>query len=303
MQISRRVTNGLAWAGLFIVVGVPSADIITAQFMGERETIGSAVAGGAPIVLDVGEKPRLDQTTTASVDEDAVPTAPTPAPAPQRTQVAETSADPVDQYLQSGRKLPSYISGGEETATAPQPQPVAPSEPAEVAATPAPQPVQPTPAGAASEPTDVAAVPQPGNNATVTAPARPPAAPPIEVAAIDPNARIAPVPMPLSMRPTPRSEPTIARTEPVVIPSSVQAPASGYPVAPPQAVAGYGDVVTAEELEDWESGPLSEFLRQRGGGRIDPDYDPNGFFLDQGPNSRADYRREPPPIVSVYPLY
>jgi hypothetical protein len=302
MQISRRVTNGLAWAGLIIVVGVPSADIITAQFMGERETIGSAVAGGAPMVLDVGEKPRLDQTTTASVDAEAAPVPPTPAPAPQRTQVAETSSDAVDQYLQSGRKLPSYITGGEETAAAPPP--VAPAEPEAVATTPAPRPVQPPSSEPASAPTDVAVVPpQTGSNATVTTTTRPTTTPPIEVAAIDPNARIAPVPMPLSMRPTPRSEPTVARTEPVVIPSSVQAPPSGYPVAPPQAVAGYGDVVTAEELDDWESGPLSEFLRQRGGGRIDPDYDPNGFFLDEGPNSRAVYRREPPPIVSVYPLY
>jgi hypothetical protein len=64
-------------------------------------------------------------------------------------------------------------------------------------------------------------------------------------------------------------------------------------------------VVTAEELEDWESGPLSEFLAERGQGGIDPDYDSDGFFLDEGPNSSAIYRREvvEPPVVYVYPLY
>jgi len=310
MQISRRLTNGLAWAGLVIVVGVPSADIITAQFMGERETIGSAVAGGGPVVLDVGEKPRLDQTTTATIDQPAKPVPPTPEPRPERSEVAAT--DPVDQYLQSGRALPSYITGGEQTAAAPQPKPAAvetptdaaatskpetPAKPVETAATPRPQPAQPAP----TQETDVAAVPaQPGSSATVTTTARTPVieTDPVEVAAIDPNAKVAPVPMPLSMRPTPRTAPTL-QSEAIVIPSSVQAPP---PVVPPQVVGGYGDVVTAEELEDWESGPLSEFLAERGQ-RIDPGYDPDGFFLNEGPNSRATYRREPPPVVYVYPLY
>ena len=78
-----------------------------------------------------------------------------------------------------------------------------------------------------------------------------------------------------------------------------------YPVVPTQPAVGYDDVVTAEELEDWESGPLSEFLAERGQGGIDPGYDPDGFFLDEGPNTSATYRREvvEPPVVYVYPLY
>ena len=35
MKIDRRVTNGLAWAGVLLVVGVPTADLLSAQFMGE----------------------------------------------------------------------------------------------------------------------------------------------------------------------------------------------------------------------------------------------------------------------------
>ena len=39
MKFDRRVTNGLAWAGLFVVVGVPAADLLSAQFLGEPERV------------------------------------------------------------------------------------------------------------------------------------------------------------------------------------------------------------------------------------------------------------------------
>ena len=84
---------------------------------------------------------------------------------------------------------------------------------------------------------------------------------------------MAPVPMPLSMRPRPITQPLAGAQPAVVIPPGVAAP----PVA-----------ITAADLEDWESGPLSEFLarrQQQGAGvAVTPDYDPDGFFLDQGPN-------------------
>src|SRR5690606_26075474 len=32
MQIDRRITNGLAWAGALLVVGIPAADFVTRQF-------------------------------------------------------------------------------------------------------------------------------------------------------------------------------------------------------------------------------------------------------------------------------
>ena len=113
----------------------------------------------------------------------------------------------------------------------------------------------------------------------ITTPATAPAAEidPVEVAAIAPQ-KVAPVPMPLSMRPRPVIVPVVAVAPPaVVIPPSVGLPPAN---------------VTAADLEDWETGPLSEFLAQRqqpaGNAYVDPGYDANGFYLDEGPNrSRA----------------
>ncbi|MFN3402391.1 MAG: hypothetical protein ACK4Z4_18790, partial [Ferrovibrio sp.] len=109
----------------------------------------------------------------------------------------------------------------------------------------------------------------------VTTPAEPVAVDPVQVASIP--QKVAPMPMPLSMRPRPAAMPVVgvAPDDIILPPGLVRPPAS----------------VTADELADWEAGPLSEFLaaRQRQGGPagvVDPEYDPNGFFLDQGPNPR-----------------
>jgi len=106
------------------------------------------------------------------------------------------------------------------------------------------------------------------------------------VAALPP--KVAPVPMPASMRPRP---PAAIQSPPVV----VQPPAAAQP---PLIVETPADYVTAEDLEDWETGPLSDFLASRragaSGNAVPPeDYDPDGFFLDEGPNSRARYQRFP----------
>ena len=87
-------------------------------------------------------------------------------------------------------------------------------------------------------------------------------------------------PAPVVAMPTPLSErpPSVASVQPA-------------PSAPPALVVDTpAPVVTAEDLEDWETGPLSDFLanRQGQGNRApaDYDYDPDGFFLDEGPNAR-----------------
>jgi hypothetical protein len=239
MSIDRRITNGLAWAGVFIVVGVPAADLLSAQFSGERAPAQVAVIEPvAPVPAPLSQRPDTPVAKPAVEVAVAAPAQPAaPAAKPAVTPAAQT-ADVVDAYLQSGRPLPSYITGG----------------------------------GAA--PTEVAATP-PARTPIVTTPAAEPAAEvdPVEVAAIAPQ-KVAPVPMPLSMRP----KPVVAVAPPVVvIPPSVGLPPAN---------------VTAADLEDWETGPLSEFLAQRqqqaGNAYVDPGYDPNGFYLDEGPNrSRA----------------
>ena len=235
MSIDRRITNGLAWAGVFIVVGIPAADLLSAQFAGDPAPAQVAVIEPvAPVPAPLNQRP------ATPVAKPAIEVAMSPKPAMPAAPVAEPAAvsatqtaDVVEAYLQSGRALPSYINGGETPA------------PAEVAAT-------------APERTPIVSTADP-------------AVDPVEVAAIAPQ-KVAPVPMPLSMRPAP-----------VVVPAAVVIPPGvGLPPAN----------VTAADLQDWETGPLSEFLAEReqraGHAYAEPAYDPNGFFLDEGPNrSRA----------------
>lgn len=243
MSIDRRITNGLAWAGAILVVGIPTADLLSAQFMGNPAAPVSAqvavIEPIAPIPAPLSQRPDAPAVEPATeVAAVATPVKPATLPAevikPAATPAAQT-ADAVDAFLQSGRKLPSYITGADAAA-----------------------------------PTTVAVTPPARTPIVTTPPATPAAIDPVEVAAIAPQ-KVAPVPMPLSMRP----RPVVAVTPPVVvIPPSVGLPPAN---------------VTATDLADWESGPLSEFLaRRQGNGYVDPGYDPNGFYLDEGPNrSRA----------------
>lgn len=251
MKFDRRITNGLAWAGVLLVVGIPAADLLSAQFSGDK---------AAP-----------EQIAVVS------PAAPTPAPAGQRPDAAkpvETAAattkpatgqggSAVDSFLSSGKPLPSYITGGSAAAPAPTQTAAAP-KPA-----PTPAPVVTTPAPAQTAAT------QPVRTPIVTDP--------VQTAALP--AKVAPVPMPLSMRPAPIRVPVATTTPPADI---VLPPGLGNTNAPRP-----NGMVDSADLEDWESGPLSEFLAQREGrgsssATVTSDYDPNGFFLDEGPNAGRD---------------
>lgn len=257
MKFDRRITNGLAWAGVVVVIGVPTADLLSAQFMGEASVPAPQIAVIEPVAPTPA--PLSDRPAEPTEVAVAAPAEVAPAQVPAKP-VATANAQPgsaMDSFLQSGRKLPSYITGAE---SAPQ------------AAVPA-KPVAPTAPVAPATPVAVA-------------PAAPAVTDPVEVASIPP-AKVAPIPMPLSMRPaTPvavvrPSQPAAVVTAPRQIPVGV-APAT----------------VTANDLDDWESGPLSEFLanRQGQGQRqaqpVDPSYDANGFFLDQGPNPRRQPQRD-----------
>ncbi|MBU1334073.1 MAG: hypothetical protein KJ944_06390 [Alphaproteobacteria bacterium] len=244
MTIDRRITNGLAWAGVLLVVGVPTADLLSAQFAGPSATVVreqvADIKPVAPIPAPLSQRPAAPvakpvvEVAVAAPEKPAAPaTKPTVRPAAQ-------TADIVDNFLQSGKPLPSYITGGGASAA----------------------PVQ-------------AAVTPPVRTPIVTTPATEPVAvDPVQVASIGPQ-KVAPVPMPLSMRPQPVTMPVVAvAPDDIILPPAL--------VRPPASV-------TADELADWEAGPLSEFLasRQRQGQPavvVDPEYDADGFFLDQGPN-------------------
>ena len=68
--------------------------------------------------------------------------------------------------------------------------------------------------------------------------------------------------------------------------------ASTGPVPP--ANVGPEPVITGDQLEEWDSGSLAEYLARRGlmseastAAPVERDYDPDGFFLDEGPNNNG----------------
>lgn len=251
MKMDRRLTNGLAWAGALLVIGIPAADYITGAFAGSS----------APNIAVVDAEPVEAAAPAPATAPAPVATAEAATPAPAaKPQAVASAGNAVDGFLQSGKPLPSYITGGDTPAV------VAPAKPA---ATPVAQPpaqAVTTPAPAATTPAPIAATPAPAE----------------QVAALPP-ARVAPTPMPLSMRPQPVTVP-LASNQPLIIDQPTTAPI--VPVQQPPS-----DFVTAEDLEDWESGPLSEFLARRGQQssatyqvqQNAPAYENNGFWLDEGP--------------------
>jgi len=78
------------------------------------------------------------------------------------------------------------------------------------------------------------------------------------------------------------------------VPVAVVGPNNDLIVATPGSGPRPPADITAQELEDWESGPLAEFLAERQGSRAEVTYDNDGFFLDEGPNRQ---RRRPGRVI------
>jgi hypothetical protein len=273
MPIDRRITNGLAWAGAFLVVGVPTADLLSAQFLGDKAAPPAAQIAVvtpqnvAPVPAPQSQRPPAPKPVEVAAVK---PAAPAPAPASSPAKPVAPSADAVENFVQSGKPLPSYITD----APAPKPMETAAVKPA--APAPAPAPVAPQPAPVA-QPQIAAAAPVPVRTPIITQPAlATPATDPIQTAAIPP--KVAPTPMPLSMRPRPaivaaaNQQTGFAVNEPVFVPPTVQ------PMPPAD--------ITAEELEDWETGPLADFLARRQGqqqAEVEPRYNQDEeFFFERG---------------------
>jgi hypothetical protein len=201
-----------------------------------------------------------------------------------QVQVASLTGDPVDKFLSTGKPLPSYLSGAPDAVTqpatvpAPKPELAAPKP----AAVMAPAPVKTTPL----------VTPEPGTENWA----------PVQTASIH-QPGVVPVPMPASMRPA-----TPAGYEPVLILDEAEVfareAALNEPLADiPEPVLNQPRAIESDELEDWDSGSLAEFLARRG--LLDEDtttsraivtengesYDVDGFFLDEGPNNNRRSRR------------
>lgn len=163
-MLNRRLTGGLAWAGLLLVIGVPSADLITRGFS-PQEGAGTGAAVVAPVA-----KPAVAPAKTAEVAPQPVvkPSAkpaalPPIVPAKAQVKKPEPAADPivtastddksaVGQYLSKGKKLPSYITDASAA------EPAVPSTEAvpatEVASLPQSEVVAPIPMPASMRPAE-----------------------------------------------------------------------------------------------------------------------------------------------------
>ncbi len=261
MKLDAKVKGGLAWAGLFVILAVPSADILFGQSEPAAKlavtTDTEAVAAPKP-ARPVLAAPAADLASENPVKPDAI-----------RTDPIETAGLPddgaaVESYLKSGKKLPSYISDAESVPVA------------------APAKLQPLEAKAAE----------------------PDAA---EVAVLAPATVTPPVPLPRSARPsTPAVAAAPIEEAPLILDETEvkQREAALTPVEPfPLSDGGVEApadevVVTSDQLEEWDSGSLADYLSRKGllsdatpEQPVSEEYDPDGFFLDEGPNRQRRQRQ------------
>lgn len=259
MKLNSKVTGGLAWAGLVLILAVPSAEMLT-----------------KPSVLHTDSTAAAD---AAKADVDAVETASVTAPKPATRPAAKTG-DVVDDYVASGKTLPSYISDAPGAA-------VAPEAPA-IARVPAIEP-----SGTREPATAVRVIPRAGpSTGKVNADGTFAGIDSIETASVAPGqtTTAAPVPYPASKRPTARSLAAV-KTQPLIINEDELArrEVASQPLAP----RGPQPIVTGDQLEEWDSGSLADYLERQGlisdsdqaMRVVEPGYDEDGFFLSDGPNN------------------
>jgi hypothetical protein len=273
MRLNSKVTWGLAWTGLAVVLAVPSADYLTGQFGTTGKTAAVITSTTEPVTPAVPaapstEAPRQVATVTTKVTKTGVTIIPATTAKPSGS--AAPVLDPVDKYVKSGKPLPDYISddsSSEETATtAPPVTPAAPSVPAKTSE---------------ESPTQVAAI-EPTPVAPVPFPARP--------AILDRPSTVAP------------KDPT------VIVDESALATQADGSTMPRQLDVNAGPLPPAGIPDDWKSireRRLTRFLERNGlvdDGvdssasivviqRPPADYDPDGFYLSDGPNNARAERR------------
>lgn len=248
MKLNPKITWGLAWAGLALVLIVPSADYLTGK-LGDGSKAAVLTSTTEPV-----QPSAADTLETASVTTTVTPKGITITP---KGTAVPASSDPVDKYLESGKTLPDYISDGNTTAA--------------------------MPASASTAPT--------------------------QVAALDPKpvaTSVAPTPFPSWARPT-TSVPSPASDAVVIVDDSIYVDEAAIS---DDDVPVYDSAPAYDDQGSWDDESLREYLERRGileGGDVadrssasvtvrDRDsecdaydeYDPDGFYLSEGPNSDCD---------------
>lgn len=198
MELRRQLTGALAWAGLVLIIAVPSAEIVRAKFFSKDAVVVTSDVADTPVVTPA-VKPKPKPATVAS-------TAPQPAlkaitvPVTPIVVAPTNGGDAVKDYIAANKKLPDYITGSTST------KPVASA------------PVQQLPAAVpAAAPTAVATIAPAPTTVVTPAPVTPTAVDPTSVASIEPQPVIPdvpPVPMPASARPKPQPvSPTVTEAD------------------------------------------------------------------------------------------
>lgn len=257
MRLNSKVTGGLAWAGLVLVVAVPSADFLTRP--------------AAKSVTVTSDMDAIRSAPVAPAVRPAIPATGKPVAVPAAAPEASAmQADAVEDYISSGKKLPSYISDAPEG----------------VAQEPATTRKLVAPAIAAASPPATGADGALAGDGTA------------EVAAV------APKPYPASMRPKPATAtaalPPPAGEAPLIIDEEDLARReAAIEPAEPFVPAGSEQIITGDELQEWDSGSLAEYLERKGlisesdlaAERLNSQFDADGFFLSDGPNNSKAKRR------------
>jgi hypothetical protein len=265
MKLNSKVTGGLAWAGLVLILAVPSADMLS------KPSAWRADPGGAESSAATSGSEAAPKTATIKAPRPATRPA---APAAPATPAAD--GDPVESYVASGKKLPSYISDSPASTGAATEVAAAPAAPAAVKKIVVPS----TPQTAAVS----------GNGTFVQATDE------MTTASVETAPRTPPMPYPASMRPAGRTA-TAGEQPPLIIEEDPLtrrdvASQSSEPFFRSQAPA----VIDGGELDEWDSGSLADYLERRGlisdsDGAVrtlERDFDDDGFFLSDRPNrSRA----------------
>lgn len=244
MKINPKVTGALAWTGLVLVLAVPAADML-------------------------GGKPEAKATLTSDMDQIQTASVKPVVPQPVKTDAATPAlaGDPVQDFVKSGKKLPSYISGNDAPVVEEASVPKAPVK--------KPGTITINPDGTIEQPT---AVP-----ATAQEP---------EIASIKPDA-VAPVPLPATARPQPQTVTTLTAPadSPLILDENTVA--STGPL-PPEEIVPDDQLITDDELDEWDSGSLADYLARKGlmsdasqtNAPSTSTYDADGFFLSDGPNKQ-----------------
>lgn len=263
MKLNSKLTGGLAWAGLIVVLAVPAADMLMGRDKGATGT----------------DAIRTAAVPAAATKAPVATTAPAPVKVPAIETAAVKGADPVDTYVQSGKKLPSYISDAPTEVASEKPAP----------ATKLVVPGVPTTTTAVRPPVETTGTVKPVDVANVKE--------------MRPDL-VAPIPYPASKRPRVPLTASPAATVPVV--AATEKPLivdEGVVQRRDEAVARVLDDdalpprrVEADQLEQWDSGSLADYLERKGlmSGQAqasNPDFDEDGFYLEDERSSARVVRR------------